>query len=268
MRARRASLAVLSLALLVLAGVRLGGNPTPAPATAADPVRLLRLLREPDPGRGLRRGRPSRRAAGLACSPGSATREVVRARPQQGVVDVVIDYLGTASRSPAGRGGPARAPQQLHAAADAALGRPGCQRARRRPGRGPERLRRHHRLRGRARGRQAVATGAAGPRTRPSAGRRSARPAALPARAAQTSTALHFGRGAVACLAGRDGRGARCGRDRRRAARDDRPARVGRRRCCCCSTTGALQPHENVVPLVRTGASTGGATGCGRRWTT
>ena len=56
-------------------------------------------------------------------------------------------------------------------------------------------------------------------------------------------------------VAGGDGRGAARPADRRRDARDDRCPPRRWPRSCCCADDRALQPHENVVPLVRTARS-------------
>ena len=110
----RASSAVLALVLVTLAGCG-GQEPAPVPDTAA--VRfaaydfsenqiLVALYAEAARRAGLR----------VAVESGVATREVVEPALEQGVVDVVVDYLGTASqflgRAPAG---PGETPEQLHA---------------------------------------------------------------------------------------------------------------------------------------------------------
>jgi osmoprotectant transport system substrate-binding protein len=112
-RASRASCAVLALVLVALVGCG-GHEPAPVPDTAA--VRfagydfsenqiLVALYAEAARRAGLR----------VAVESGVATREVVEPALEQGVVDVVVDYLGTASqflgRAPAG---PGEAPEQLH----------------------------------------------------------------------------------------------------------------------------------------------------------
>jgi osmoprotectant transport system substrate-binding protein len=120
-RARRAPSAVLALALVALAGCT-GHEPTPAPDTAA--VRFAaydfpenQILVAVYAAAARRAGVP------VTVESGVATREVVEPALEQGVVDVVVDYLGTASRflgeAPAG---PAQTPEQLHAGLAQVLG--------------------------------------------------------------------------------------------------------------------------------------------------
>lgn len=115
MRAHRARFAVLVAALLLLPGCASAAAPTPRPASAAirfaaydfsENQILVAVYAE-----GARR-------AGLPVTvqSGVATREVVEPALEQGVVDVVIDYLGTAvSFVRRTTVVPPKGPQQLHA---------------------------------------------------------------------------------------------------------------------------------------------------------
>ena len=111
MRARRASSSVLALVLVALVGCT-GRSPTPAPDATA--VRFAaydfsenQILVEVYAEAARRAGVPARVETGVG------TREVVEPALEQGVVDVVVDYLGTASRFV---GRPASGtPEELHA---------------------------------------------------------------------------------------------------------------------------------------------------------
>jgi osmoprotectant transport system substrate-binding protein len=112
-RIRRASSSVLAFVLIALVGC-IARAPTPAPDASA--VRfaaydfsenqiLVALYAE------------AARRAGLSVTveSGVATREVVEPALEQGVVDVVVDYLGTASRFLTEEPGPSgQTPEQLH----------------------------------------------------------------------------------------------------------------------------------------------------------
>jgi osmoprotectant transport system substrate-binding protein len=105
---------VLALALVALAGCT-GHEPTPAPDTTA--VRFAAYDFSENQILVAVYAEAARRAGvPVTVESGVATREVVEPALEQGVVDVVVDYLGTASRflgqAPAG---PAQTPEQLQA---------------------------------------------------------------------------------------------------------------------------------------------------------
>ena len=113
MRARRSTLAALTLVLVALAGCS-STRPSPAPQGGvrfasynfAENQILVAVYAEAARRAGLR----------VSVDSGVATREVLEPALEQGVVDVVIDYLGTVSgfvgvAAP----GSVQAPEQLHA---------------------------------------------------------------------------------------------------------------------------------------------------------
>ncbi|MDQ1660900.1 MAG: osmoprotectant transport system substrate-binding protein [Blastococcus sp.] len=115
MRTHRASVAALVVALLLLPGCSSAG--VPAPRTAAEVIRFAaydfsenQILVAVYAEAARRAGMP------VTVQTGVATREVLEPALEQGVVDVVIDYLGTAV-SFVGRTAvaPAKGPVQLHA---------------------------------------------------------------------------------------------------------------------------------------------------------
>lgn len=122
MRVRRASCTVLAIILVALAGCSPAAEPSPAPAErtirfAAYDFSENQILVAVYAEAVRRMGLP------VTVESGVATREVVEPALEQGVVDVVVDYLGTATSfvrqaAPA----PARTPEQLHADLAQALG--------------------------------------------------------------------------------------------------------------------------------------------------
>jgi osmoprotectant transport system substrate-binding protein len=114
-RAHRASAAALLVAILLLPGCSALGAPSQRPTAGA--IRFAaydfsenQILVAVYAEAVRRAGMP------VTVQSGVATREVVEPALEQGVVDVVIDYLGTAV-SFVGRttGAPAKSPEQLHA---------------------------------------------------------------------------------------------------------------------------------------------------------
>jgi osmoprotectant transport system substrate-binding protein len=112
-RARRSTVAALGLVLVVLAGCS-AAPPPPAPEGGvrfaaydfSENQILVAVYAEAVRRAGLR----------VSVDSGVATREVVEPALEQGVVDVVIDYLGTASGFVgAAAPGSAQTPEQLHA---------------------------------------------------------------------------------------------------------------------------------------------------------
>ena len=138
--------------------------------------------------------RSTRRASGAQGCPSpfstaSAPREVVAPALEQGVVDVVVEYLGTALvfASPPGSELP-ESPEEMHGPA---RGHDGGSRRRGTGGRprgGPERLRRHDGVRGRAGCGVVVGAGPAGAGAGVRRAARVPRPAVVPARASRRST--------------------------------------------------------------------------------
>src|SRR4051794_3206004 len=140
------------------------GSPPIGGAADHDPVRVLRLPGEPDPGRGVRRGGPS---------PGTAGVDPVRDRhPGGGGAGAPAGRGGRGGRLPGD--GPSVRPADGHRSAPGSRadvhgppahpGRSGCRRPtprRRRPG--PERVRRDGLVRHRTRGEVAVRPGPARP---------------------------------------------------------------------------------------------------------
>ena len=114
MRAHRASFCVVAVVLVALAGCS-GSEPSPAPAE--DTVRFAAYDFSENQILVAVYAEAARRAGvPVSVESGVATREVVEPALEQGVVDVVVDYLGTASRfvglAPSG---PAQTPEQLRA---------------------------------------------------------------------------------------------------------------------------------------------------------
>ena len=97
MRSRPVRLPAVLVVLAVLTACASGPAPSPAPATAADTIRFAsydfpenQILVEVYDEAARRAGFP------VSVQHGIGTREVVSPALQQGVVDVVVDYLGTA----------------------------------------------------------------------------------------------------------------------------------------------------------------------------
>ena len=113
MRAHRTSCCVVAVVLLALAGC----SGSASPKRAQDTVRFAAYDFSENQILVAVYAEAARRAGvPVSVESGVATREVVEPALEQGVVDVVVDYLGTASRfvglAPSG---PAQTPEQLRA---------------------------------------------------------------------------------------------------------------------------------------------------------
>ena len=233
-----------------------------------DPVRLLRLLREPDPGRRSTPRRPAARGCRCRCESGVGTARGRRAGARAGRRRRRRRLPGDGARvRPRGRRRTCPTDRRRCTRSSRSSGRPGCPVLDAVEGRGPERLRRHHGFAAEHGVRPAVASWRPWRRTSSSAGRPSAPTARSACPGSSEVYGLHFGEvrsmpsraATVEALVRR--------RDRRRPARDHRrPA--GQRADPAAPRRPWLQPHENVVPLVRTDvARPVGRPSCARPWT-